>query len=208
MILPPLHSTFLWEGDILMMYGGMGVLLLVFVNRKATTTLIWAITISVILISFSSLPVFIDFEGLNEDTLMTDAELAKQELRLDDNTWEAYLEEENVIYATGSYQEIKEHRSDADPLIDKFGKGKLAVVLLLLPFAILPLFLFGMYAAKKGHFTEPRKQVKGYRRLFLITLQAGLGLKLIGCYFRARASAEVENLIGGPVLAFGYISLF
>ncbi|HLS60783.1 MAG TPA: DUF418 domain-containing protein, partial [Virgibacillus sp.] len=203
-----LHSTFLWEGDILMMYGGMGVLLLIFVNRKAMTTLIWAITISVILIAFSSLPVFIDFEGLNEETLMTDGELAKQELRFDDNAWEAYLEETNAVYATGTYQEIKEHRKDADPLIDKFGKGKLAVVMLLLPFVILPLFLFGMYAAKKGHFTEPRKQVKGYRRLFLITLPAGLGLKLIGFYFGDHASAEAANLIGGPVLAFGYISLF
>src|SRR5690625_1287902 len=156
MILPPLHSTFLWEGDILMMYGGTGVLLLIFVNRKAMTTLIWAITISVTLIAFSSLPVFIDFEGLNEETLMTDGELAKQELRFDDNAWEAYLEETNAVYATGTYQEIKELRKDADPLIDKFGKGKLAVVMLHLPFLILSLFLYAMYAAKKGNFRDLR----------------------------------------------------
>lgn len=203
-----LHSTFLWEGDILMMYGGMGVLLLLFVNRKAMTTLVWAITISVILIAFSSLPLFIDFEGLDEETLMTDGELAKQELRLDDNAWETYLEETNDIYATGTYQEIKEHRNGADPLIDKFGKGKLAVVMLLLPFVILPLFLFGMYAAKKGRFIKPRQEVNLYRILFLITFPVGLGLKLIGFYFGDHASAEAANLIGGPVLAFGYISLF
>src|SRR5690625_7695886 len=107
---------------------------------------------------------------------MTDGELAKQELRFDDNAWEAYLEETNAVYATGTYQEIKEHRKDADPLIDKFGKGKLAMVMLLLPFVMLPLFLFGMYASTKGHLTEPRKLLKWNRRLLLTKLRAGNAL--------------------------------
>src|SRR5690625_1531300 len=46
-----IHATYLWEGDILTLYGVMGILLLIFVNRKAKTMLIW----SIILFSFLGL---------------------------------------------------------------------------------------------------------------------------------------------------------
>src|SRR5699024_2632045 len=36
-----LHATYLWEGDILFVYGLMGICLLVFVNRHPKTILIW-----------------------------------------------------------------------------------------------------------------------------------------------------------------------
>lgn len=39
-----LHSrTFVWEGDILFAYGVIGIFLMMFINRKPKTLLIWAI---------------------------------------------------------------------------------------------------------------------------------------------------------------------
>ena len=43
-----LHATFVWEGDILLSYGIMGILMLIFLNRKKKTILVWAILLTVI----------------------------------------------------------------------------------------------------------------------------------------------------------------
>ena len=40
-VLGLLHSTFIWEGDILLFYGAIGLFLVLFVKRKAKTILIW-----------------------------------------------------------------------------------------------------------------------------------------------------------------------
>ncbi len=43
LLLGYIHGTFVWEGDILFAYGIIGIFLMIFINRKPKTLLIWAI---------------------------------------------------------------------------------------------------------------------------------------------------------------------
>ena len=43
-----LHSTYLWEGDILAFYGMMGIFLLIFLNRKKKTLIIWGVVLFIL----------------------------------------------------------------------------------------------------------------------------------------------------------------
>ena len=43
LLLGYIHGTFVWEGDILFAYGVIGIFLMMFINRKPKTLLIWAI---------------------------------------------------------------------------------------------------------------------------------------------------------------------
>ena len=42
LLLGYIHGTFVWEGDILFAYGVIGIFLMMFINRKPKTLLIWA----------------------------------------------------------------------------------------------------------------------------------------------------------------------
>lgn len=183
-----LHATYLWEGDILFVYGIMGIFLLMFINRKEKTMLIWAI----ILFSFLGLSSIFGFSGDDIDIFSS--------MNLD-----PYLEETTEIYSNGTYTEIKEHRNNGDdPMIDKFGDEKIGLILVILPFTIAPMFLFGMYAAKREWFFHPREEQRMYWKGSILFLLLGLILKTYG-YFQNIDGAIV---IGEVSLAFGYIFLF
>ncbi|MCV5197887.1 hypothetical protein OFM41_31085, partial [Escherichia coli] len=53
LLLGYIHGTFVWEGDILFAYGIVGIFLMLFINRKPKTLLIWA-TILLALITLMS----------------------------------------------------------------------------------------------------------------------------------------------------------
>src|SRR5699024_8371223 len=122
-----IHATYLWEGDILTLYGVMGILLLIFVNREAKTMLIW----SIILCSFLGISSLFSFsEEENDPFTIIDFEPSR--------------EETTGIYSHGDYAEIKERRNNGDdPMFDKLEDEKLGIILLLLPFPIAPRFLLG-----------------------------------------------------------------
>ena len=183
-----LHATYLWDGDILLLYGGMGIALLLFVNRKEKTILIWSITLF-LLITIMSL---FDFTESTDDPL-------------ENINYEPYIETATEIYSAGTYSEIKEYRNNGeDPLIDEIGDKKLAIVFFLLPFMMAPMFLLGMYAGKRQWFLELKQERKMYWKGMIIFLPAGLALKIYG-YFQHVGGAIT---IGGPILALGYIFAF
>ena len=201
-----LHGIFLWEGDILTLYGMMGISLLIFVNRKAKTTLIWAIILSVIFVATLLLGSFVDY---SDHDYKKDSTVGEEIEEYSESDWEAYIQETNDIYANGTYSEIKKHRNDSNPLTDKFdGSGiKKAVLSFLLPVFIGPLFLFGMYAAKIGSFTRPTEEKKKFILLTLIFIPIGLGLKIYAFFFSDFYEASSATELGGPLLAVGYIFL-
>ncbi|KEQ27894.1 membrane protein [Paenibacillus tyrfis] len=123
-----LHSTYLWEGDILAFYGMMGFFLLIFMNRKAKTLLIWG---TILLCLFGLLGLAPLFTG--------------------------------------------------------------------------PMFLFGMYAAKKQWFIDPVGERSAYLRGMLIFLPAGLLLKSLKPLFPQHGWAGIGEMLGGSILALGYI---
>ncbi|MFC5588501.1 DUF418 domain-containing protein [Sporosarcina soli] len=180
-----LHATFLWDGDILLLYGVMGLFLLVFVNRKAKTLLIWG---SVLFLAIAFLNLYpTEDEELLEPALLT-----------------SYIHTTTEVYQTGSYSEITTYRNHSeDPLSQSMSEGEIGAILLLMPFTIAPMFLFGMYAAKRGFFRRPQQEKRHYLIGAVIGLILGLGMKAYG-YFLAQTSFV---MIGGIILAFGYISL-
>ncbi|REB11628.1 DUF418 domain-containing protein [Sporosarcina sp. BI001-red] len=178
-----LHSTFLWEGDILLMYGIMGICLLPFVMRKPKTILIWV----VILFSLITAVSLVDSDG--DFKLTSEAKMT------------SYLNETMTIYSSGTYSEIKDHRLNKDPM--ELGVGEGAVMLLLLPLLLSPMFLFGMYAAQMKWFLNPIKEKRNYLAGLLILIPIGLLLKSTPYLFD---ELNMEPL-GGIVLPIGYICL-
>lgn len=182
-----LHATYLWEGDILFVYGLIGVCLLVFVNRKAKTILIWA-SILFGLFIVMSLP----FE--EEGDLF------------DPETMDMYVEKTTAVYGQGTYSAIKEHRNNVeDPLSEVMDDSLIGVAaMFMIPIMIAPMFLFGMYAGAKEWLLQPKETVKGSKIGTLVFLPIGLGMKIFAYY------TGLEGLfsLGGTVLALGYMFLF
>ncbi|MFB6366292.1 DUF418 domain-containing protein [Paenibacillus elgii] len=182
-----LHYTYLWEGDILAFYGITGFFLLMFMNRKAKTLLIWG---TILLCLFGLL-------GLAPKA--PDDPASKQ----DRVRMEQYVKDTNLIYGTGTYEQIKHHRQTADP----FGMDGLMIffMLVLAPVFTGPMFLFGMYAAKKQWFADPAGERSAYLKGMLIFLPAGLLLKSLKPLFPELGWAGIGELLGGSILALGYI---
>lgn len=182
-----LHSTFLWEGDILFLYGSMSVFLLLFVNRKAKTLLIWIIILTLLLGAGDVLNLLYK----DSENNIFDAEVV-----------EKYVNQTNDVYSNGTYAEIKEHRNHAeDPLDGKLSIKESGILMIIFPFMIAPLFLLGMYAGNRKWFFNPVKEKRFYL-LGFICLPIGIILKAIGYFL------DVEFILGGELLALGYILLF
>lgn len=181
-ILGGLHNTFLWEDDILFVYGSMGIFLLLFVNRKPKTLLIWGL----ILFSMISLASLFDTD--------TSFEITSPEKMT------TYLNETTSIYGTGTYVDIKDHRNNVNPV--ELEEKEAVLMLFLIPFLLSPMFLFGMYAAHKKWLLNPMRETKTYLIGLCILIPLGLFLKSTP-YFINDFSG-----IGGIILSFGYICLF
>lgn len=179
-----LHSIFLWEGDILFVYGIMGICLLPFVMREPKTILIWVVLLFSLITAVSLVDSGEDFE-LTSEAKMT-----------------SYLNETMTIYSSGTYSEIKDHRLNKDPM--ELGPAEATLMLLLLPLLLSPMFLFGMYAAKMKWFLNPIKDKRKYLTGLLILIPIGLLLKSTPYLFD-----EINlEMLGGIILPFGYICLF
>lgn len=182
-----LHSTFVWEGDILLSYGFLGLLMMVFLNRKPKTIFIWAVTLLV-------LTSFLGFGAM--------LETPEDVKRMD-----SYVQNANHIYADGSYSEIKDFRiSGEDPL--GLPDGFYVFMILLAPFMLCPLFLLGMYAAKRNCFTHPEEEQKRYIGFAGVLIPLGLLLKSIPYILPHSPWAGVAEFLGAPLLAIGYIFAF
>ncbi|MDX8362568.1 DUF418 domain-containing protein [Cytobacillus sp. IB215316] len=179
------HSTLLWEGDILLLYGMMGFFLLLFMNRKSKTVLVWGI----ILLLLTSL-----FGYGNESGTIEDKAILEQ-----------YVKDTFEIYGSGTYNEITYHRNNVDPL--NLPDYMYLVLLLLAPIASAPLFLLGMYAAKKQRFTDPAKEHDLYIKYALFFVPIGLLLKSLVYIIPNQSWVGIGSLLGANMLSLGYIYL-
>ena len=187
MILGLLHSTFIWEGDILLVYGIIGFFMFIFLNRKKKTILVWAI----LLFTTTSLLGFVKYE-----------ESAKEV-----ESMASYIEKETDAYSSGSYKEVYEFRNNGE---DPFGFPDYyyLFVPLLVPIAISPLFLLGMYTAKSNLFKNPNKERRKYTFRAVLFCLAGLSLKSLPYLMNQSNWTEGAYLVGSSFLAIGYIFAF
>lgn len=183
-----LHIVFLWDGDILTMYGGTIIFLLFFVNRKPKTLIIWA---GVIL----SLVLLFIFTSTNTE--------GKFEL-LDPEMKDSYLSEFVEVHTNGTYGEIMYFRNlVVEPI--NLDEPKMASVILVVSFIFIPMFLLGMFAAHKRFLVPSVEKKRLYWLTAIILIPLGLAVKLIVSYI---GGILEFTEISGIVLATGYIGLF
>ncbi|WP_260504036.1 DUF418 domain-containing protein [Paenibacillus illinoisensis] len=188
-----LHITFLWEGDILMFYGVLGFCLLMFLNRKPKTLLVWAI----LLLAGTGM---LGLPTTNPSDPMTNMS----------TLMENYIIQSQDVYANGSYSEIMNFSSNADPFGDEINGMFVLLVLLLAPLVTLPMFLLGMRAARVGTFNDLQSMRRVYFRRAAILIPIGLLLKTYGV-LGPQLGAEgwvgigIGETLGGTLLALGYI---
>ncbi|WP_369802668.1 DUF418 domain-containing protein [Psychrobacillus sp. OK032] len=183
-----LHGTFLWEGDILAFYGFMGFFLLIFINRKVKTLIIWGAIL------------FLLTSAMNYGVL---EETKEQEEKLS-----TYITKTNDIYTNGTYSDISHHRNnEMPPIFEDENEFLLIFVIILAPFVTAPLFLFGMAAAKANLFTRPSLERKWYK-IGVWLLPIGLALKGASVFLRENAWSGMLLNVGAQLLSVGYISLF
>lgn len=178
-----LHGAFLWEGDILLYYGINGFFLIMFLNRKKKTMLIW----------MSIVYLLVPLLGL------TNVEGSKDEKTKIEN----YVKETITIYGSGTYMEIMDHRNNGDPI--DFPNYMYLLTILLMPILSMPMFLFGMYAAKSEWFHDPKNHYSLYRRLAFLLIPIGMIFKCLPAFVSEHVLCRIIGTIGGDVLAVGYI---
>ncbi|WP_198936765.1 DUF418 domain-containing protein [Domibacillus epiphyticus] len=185
LILGLLHSFLLWEGDILSFYGVMGFFLLLFLKRSKKALLIWGTILLVLSFALGY--------GVVEETPAEKEKMSN------------YVEATKTIYANGTYTEIMEQRNNEDPLI--MPDYVYLILLLLSPFVTASLFLYGMYAAKSGLFTQPDKEKRMYQKGVLL-VPLGLLLKSAAVLMPETDWTGVSGIIGASLLSVGYIFAF
>lgn len=185
-----LHVLFFWYGDILIMYAIVGLFMLIFyrLNRKVL------IIMGFLLITVYSLfMTTLTYDYWSSGTAIT-YQNAQNEL------YEQEIAQSIQIYSNGTYVEIMKER------IHEW--GDLNRYFLFFIAGLLPMFLFGAYAAKKRTFTN-----RGLWRLWLLTLILGPGSKSFAVIFfsnkgedwRYETAMSWGYEFGGAMMSIFYI---
>lgn len=183
-VIGSLHAKFLWDGDILLFYGGISFILLFLIYRKPKTLFIWAGLLFIVLAIFSYGP----------------------EIELyDSNKLDTYLQEEATILSTGTYTEIVDYRQNSDLPFKDDEMAIIFTVFLFAPILILPMFFIGMACAKLQFFRSP-DQEKGIYKKLMAFIFVGVLLKSLAL-FESNLSVMLSS-VGGPLLSIGYIGAF
>ncbi|MCG7378736.1 DUF418 domain-containing protein [Paenibacillus sp. ACRSA] len=192
-----LHMNYVWEGDILGFYGILGFFLLMFLNRKPKTLLIWAIVL-LVAAGLCGLPASNPMNPLANSTPQM----------------ETYILQSKEIFGSGSYAEIKDFNNHADPLGGEVNPALILLLLVFTPLMTIPMFLLGMYAARVGTFDDPRAMRQVYLRRAKLLIPIGLILKAYSVLMHQFGREQewfaigIGEAIGGSLLALGYIYAF
>ncbi|BAC13139.1 hypothetical conserved protein [Oceanobacillus iheyensis HTE831] len=177
-----IHAIGIWHGDILFTYGVVGFLLLVYFNVKDRT-----IVVNII----SLLGVFVGLFTLLMYQVRDYLDTANQGL---------------IIQAMNNYSSDSLSRIWEQNLHDwQLSNG--GINILFLAGVILPMFLIGMYAARKKWFHHPEKYQQKLTVIWFISFIGFIVLKL-GPYLFGNPSwfSYVQDNIGGAASAIFYVT--
>lgn len=191
-----LHLIFLWYGDILHTYALAGFILLFFYRKSNRVILGWAFGLLIIVLSLMTLPLFFS-DQLYGSLQQEQHALGQQEMKrtLD-------------MYEHASYIEWVTYRFSAE-VSDILSNTPLTVA------SILPLFLFGLYAGRRGILREPDKHTRFIWLTWIGTLT--MSIPLVSMVFAVEydivsfgaAKLDAKRLfiqLSGLTLCFFYMS--
>ncbi|EJQ52059.1 hypothetical protein IEE_00405 [Bacillus cereus BAG5X1-1] len=185
LLLGYIHGTFVWEGDILFAYGVIGIFLMMFINRKPKTLLIWA-SILLALIMLASYQ--------SESTSNPYDDLAP------------YTEKEHKVHETGSYMDHVNFRLTENPF-DYMGINGVFGLVFISVFAIIfmsPLFLLGMYVGKKGWLFEVDQHIPTVKKIWLITGIFSFTIKILAIFVKHPILIMLQDSLTPVTMTFFY----
>ncbi|MBM6646231.1 DUF418 domain-containing protein [Bacillus sp. RIT 809] len=185
LLLGYIHGTFVWEGDILFAYGVIGIFLMMFINRKPKTLLIWA-SILLALIMLASYQ--------SESTSNPYDDFAP------------YTEKEHKVHETGSYMDHVNFRLTENPF-DYMGINGVFGLVFISVFAIIfmsPLFLLGMYVGKKGWLFEVDQHIPAVKKIWLITGIFSFTIKILAIFVKHPILIMLQDSLTPVTMTFFY----
>lgn len=179
-----IHGVLIWSGDILFSYGLIGIFLLMFINRKPKTLLIWA----TILLALLTLMTY----STDPNTNVTD--------------FAPYIEKEHKVHETGSYMDHVNFRLTENPFeyigIDGFF-GLTFITLFTLIF-LSPLFLIGMYVGKKGWLFEIDKHISAVKKVWILTCIFSFTIKTSAMFIKHPILLMLQDGLTPVTMTFFY----
>ncbi|MFD1067884.1 DUF418 domain-containing protein [Oceanobacillus locisalsi] len=177
-----IHAFAIWSGDILLTYGAIGFLLLLFLNSEDNILLGWAIG----LLGISTL-------------LLTGMQFAMRDFM--DMRFTAEINQAYQAYRSSDVSAILTQNAQ-DWQMSNGING-----LIMFPFIFLPLFLFGMYLARKRWFHDPLQFTSILKKAWLISLLGFIVFK-IGPYAFGNPTwfALMQDNVGGTASAMFYLT--
>ncbi|KTT82984.1 DUF418 domain-containing protein [Mammaliicoccus sciuri] len=186
LLLGIIHGVFIFYGDILSTYALLGLIAIIFVRLKPQYTLI-ALSIGIgIFVLLYLLPMI-----LLKDVTQIESFVGLQE-----------LERVNNILSSADYVSIVGFN------LKYFGMN-IANAILVGPFSILPIMLFGIYAHQINWFNKIKQYKNLYMVIGVVVLILGLAIKMIQIVLEGSVTSQLmSQMIGGPIVALSYIMFF
>ncbi len=186
LLLGTIHGVFIFYGDILSTYALLGLIAIIFVRLKPQFTLV-ALSIGIgIFVLLYLLPMI-----LLKDVTQIESFVGLQE-----------LERVNNILSSADYVSIIGFN------LKYFGMN-IANAILVGPFTILPIMLFGIYAHQINWFNKIKQHKNLYMVIGVVVLILGLAIKMIQIVLEGSVTSQLmSQMIGGPIVALSYIMFF
>jgi uncharacterized protein len=154
------HVLFFWYGDILVTYAAVGIIMLLFYRMPKKALLMTGLVMITVYSLFMTI--------LTYDYWTSGAAIINQETL--NAQHESEIQQSIMIYSEGTYKEILQERIREWTDLNSY--------FLFFLFGLLPMFLFGAYAAKRRRFEN-----RTLWKLWWITLLLGPGSKMFAVIF-------------------------
>ena len=196
------HAVLLWYGDILVTYAALGFLLLAFRHRRPKTLLIWAAVCWLLPVVMTGL-LFLAMRGAMPPAAADLLQRIAMAGSADDATAVARSIE---IYGHGTFTQIVAQRvRDLEALYQ--------IGLFSFP-TIFAMFLLGVWAGRRGIFSDPAGSRPLFKKIALWGLVIGgignlgsvLARDLSGGGLWADFIGEAAHALTAPVLMLGYVA--
>lgn len=203
------HAFLVWPGDILVTYALMGLLLgLCFRGTPQSRLPKWGIALMLVPAAFTLLMGLLGtaMQAMPEEGRASfEQAMAAQAAQID-----AQVEAQRLAYGSGSFAEATAQR------IDDF-LGMIGFIVIYGAF-ILGLFLVGAWFTRSEAIARPHEHARLFARLRWVALPVGLAM-VLGSYWLVptmdfgrldltASSAQVLQMLGGAVMALGYMAWF